>query len=212
LLTDVPPPDAKARFLNPRALVAPREHNARISPHVEEAILWGMEMHPDRGRRRLLIFAWCCWACSRVRVRRGANSFTVGGGIGAESCSDVAGVDFTDSGVIGYGDMKQGAMFAMRCRRRAGAGRPYRRRQPALPLQAVDVAIPRSQNSLGYDDEIRLQAVTLFKEGYSLRTVGRILQVNHQTVANWVQAAEDLADLDLPTSVSELAEWDGYLD
>ncbi len=47
LLTDFPPPDAKARFLNPMALSSPRRLNPEVSPHVSEAILWAMEMHPD---------------------------------------------------------------------------------------------------------------------------------------------------------------------
>lgn len=47
LLTDFPPPDAKARFLNPASLPGPRRLNASISPHVSDAILWAMEMHPD---------------------------------------------------------------------------------------------------------------------------------------------------------------------
>ena len=47
LLTDFPPPDAKARFLNPRALQPPRAIKPYISSHVSEAIMWAMEMHPD---------------------------------------------------------------------------------------------------------------------------------------------------------------------
>lgn len=47
LLTDFPPPDAKARFLNPRVLRPPRQLNSQISSPVSEAILWAMEMHPD---------------------------------------------------------------------------------------------------------------------------------------------------------------------
>jgi serine/threonine-protein kinase len=47
LLTDFPPPDAKARFLNPTALPPAQRLNAGISPHVSEAIQWAMEMHPD---------------------------------------------------------------------------------------------------------------------------------------------------------------------
>ncbi len=47
LLTDFPPPDAKARFLNPAALPSPRRLNPEISPHVSDAIQWAMEMHPD---------------------------------------------------------------------------------------------------------------------------------------------------------------------
>lgn len=47
LLTDFPPPDAKARFLNPAVLRPPHLIRRRISPTVSEAILWAMEMHPD---------------------------------------------------------------------------------------------------------------------------------------------------------------------
>jgi serine/threonine-protein kinase len=47
LLTDFPPPDAKARFLNPATLPLPRRLNPEISQHVSDAVLWAMEMHPD---------------------------------------------------------------------------------------------------------------------------------------------------------------------
>ncbi|MCS7260449.1 MAG: serine/threonine protein kinase [Anaerolineae bacterium] len=47
LLTGQPPVDAKQRFLNPDALVAPRKLNPDISPCVERAILHAMAMHPD---------------------------------------------------------------------------------------------------------------------------------------------------------------------
>lgn len=47
LLTGTAPPDAKARFLRPDALVPAHKSNARLSPHVSEAIAWAMEMHPD---------------------------------------------------------------------------------------------------------------------------------------------------------------------
>ncbi|MEZ4590817.1 MAG: serine/threonine-protein kinase [Chloroflexota bacterium] len=47
LLTDFPPPDAKARFLNPASLPRPERLNNEVSPHVSDAIQWAMEMHPD---------------------------------------------------------------------------------------------------------------------------------------------------------------------
>lgn len=47
LLTGRPPADAKQRFLTPDALIPPRQLNPSISPHVERAILWAMEMHPE---------------------------------------------------------------------------------------------------------------------------------------------------------------------
>jgi transposase-like protein len=43
---------------------------------------------------------------------------------------------------------------------------------------------------MGYDSQIREQALHLYLEGNSLRSIGRILHVHHQSVANWVNAAE----------------------
>jgi eukaryotic-like serine/threonine-protein kinase len=47
LLTNVPPSDAKARFLSPSVLKPLKQLNRTISTHVSDAILWAMEMHPD---------------------------------------------------------------------------------------------------------------------------------------------------------------------
>ncbi|MCP4358787.1 MAG: serine/threonine protein kinase [Chloroflexi bacterium] len=47
LLTDSPPPNAKARFLNPAILISPDDLNSELSPYISDAILWAMEMHPD---------------------------------------------------------------------------------------------------------------------------------------------------------------------
>jgi len=47
LLTNQPPPEARTRFLNPESLIAPRQINPQISPRVERAILWAMNLHPD---------------------------------------------------------------------------------------------------------------------------------------------------------------------
>ena len=57
LLTGTPPPDAKTRFLTPQALRAPGQLNDQISPHVSEAILWAMEMHPDDRPQSINQFA-----------------------------------------------------------------------------------------------------------------------------------------------------------
>lgn len=48
LLTNVPPPDAKTRFLNPHSLQPPEDLNDDVSHHVSEAVMWAMEMHPDQ--------------------------------------------------------------------------------------------------------------------------------------------------------------------
>jgi serine/threonine-protein kinase len=47
LLTNVPPADAKTRFLNPSALRPPHKLNPLLSVSVSEALMWAMEMHPD---------------------------------------------------------------------------------------------------------------------------------------------------------------------
>lgn len=47
LLTDFPPPDAKARFLKPNVLRSPERINPLLSAHLAEAIMWAMAMHPD---------------------------------------------------------------------------------------------------------------------------------------------------------------------
>jgi transposase-like protein len=63
----------------------------------------------------------------------------------------------------------------------------------------------------GYDEEVRLQALELHLEGLSLRQIGRILSVNHQSVANWIHSYSQLP-ITLPGSVYELAELDGFFD
>jgi len=40
----------------------------------------------------------------------------------------------------------------------------------------------------GYALETREQALRLYLEGNGLRRIGRLLQVHHQTVANWINA------------------------
>ena len=44
---------------------------------------------------------------------------------------------------------------------------------------------------VGYEQAIRAEAVRLYLEGMNLRRIGRILRVNHQSVANWVNAHAD---------------------
>ncbi|HAF62803.1 MAG TPA: serine/threonine protein kinase [Anaerolineaceae bacterium] len=47
LTTNVQPPDARERFLNPNKLTLPSEINPAISSQIEKAILWALELHPD---------------------------------------------------------------------------------------------------------------------------------------------------------------------
>lgn len=62
----------------------------------------------------------------------------------------------------------------------------------------------------GYDEEVRLQALTLHLEGNSLREIGRLLDVNHQSVANWITDFANHLSQDLPPSILELAVLDGF--
>ena len=47
LLTNEPPADARARFLQPDSLVPLRQINPAISPRTEKAVFWAMSLHPD---------------------------------------------------------------------------------------------------------------------------------------------------------------------
>ena len=47
LLTNQAPADARERFLNPAALVPPRQINPAVSQRTERAVLWAMALHPD---------------------------------------------------------------------------------------------------------------------------------------------------------------------
>lgn len=52
---------------------------------------------------------------------------------------------------------------------------------------------------LGYAQAVRKQALQLYLEGTSLRAIGRLLGLHHQTVSNWITQAADA----LPTQVSD---------
>ena len=62
----------------------------------------------------------------------------------------------------------------------------------------------------GYDEEVRLQALTLHLEGNSLREIAFLLDVNHQSVANWISNYANYLSQDLPPSILELAVLDGF--
>jgi len=61
-------------------------------------------------------------------------------------------------------------------------------------------------NPLGYDDKTREAALKLYLEGNGLRRIGRLLSVNHQSVANWINAAHaQLKARQAPAPESEAA-------
>jgi serine/threonine protein kinase len=56
LLTNQPPAEARERFLNPEALVMPRQINPEISTRVERAVMWAMNLHPTERPQNVEIF------------------------------------------------------------------------------------------------------------------------------------------------------------
>jgi transposase-like protein len=69
----------------------------------------------------------------------------------------------------------------------------------------VYTPLPRNR---GYPSQTRYLALRMYLEGNSLRGIGRILQVNPQSVANWVAAyAAQLPEAPRPAS-SQVAELD----
>ncbi|HEY7348793.1 MAG TPA: helix-turn-helix domain-containing protein [Ktedonobacterales bacterium] len=51
----------------------------------------------------------------------------------------------------------------------------------------------------GYDLALRKRALQLYLEGTSLRAIGRLLGIHHQSVSNWVTRAADA----LPATVTD---------
>lgn len=64
----------------------------------------------------------------------------------------------------------------------------------------------------GYDEYIRLQALRLHLEGLSLRSISRVLGINHQTAANWINRYANDLPLPFPDSILELVAIDGLLE
>lgn len=62
----------------------------------------------------------------------------------------------------------------------------------------------------GYDEDIRLQALSLHLEGLTLREISSLLSVNHQSVSNWVNDYANHMPANLPPSILEIAILDGF--
>ena len=54
---------------------------------------------------------------------------------------------------------------------------------------------------MGYAATLKQQAMQLYLEGMSLRAIGRLLHIHHQTVTNWINAEAAR----LPPLVTEMA-------
>lgn len=61
----------------------------------------------------------------------------------------------------------------------------------------------------GYDEGIRFEALQLFLDGFSMREIGRMLNVNHQSIANWMKAYARYLPPDLPPDIAEKARLEG---
>lgn len=69
-------------------------------------------------------------------------------------------------------------------------------------------------NFNGHTPETRLKAIKLYLEGNSFRSIARLLNITHQSVANWVkQYSKQLPKAKLPvkSKVAELDELFTYL-
>jgi transposase-like protein len=61
----------------------------------------------------------------------------------------------------------------------------------------------------GHDPKLREQALRMYLEGMSLRGIGRVIGVHHQSVANWVkEAAEQLPEQVADNTPTETVEID----
>jgi transposase-like protein len=67
----------------------------------------------------------------------------------------------------------------------------------------------------GHDPSLREQALKLYLEGMSLRGIGRVLGVHHQSVANWIKSASDALPEQVtdttPTQIVEIDELFTYV-
>ena len=62
---------------------------------------------------------------------------------------------------------------------------------------------------MGYEQSLRDQALKLYLEGTSLRAIGRLLNLPHQTVSYWITIAADaLAEPVADQSATETIEVD----
>ena len=75
LLTNKAPVNVRDRFLSPESLTPPRVINPAITPRVEEAILWAMELHPDDRPKNVTTFIKALTGESTGNLRRFGNSY-----------------------------------------------------------------------------------------------------------------------------------------
>ncbi len=82
---------------------------------------------------------------------------------------------------------------------KAGRNRSGSQRYACKACHHYTTPTPQVNGHLLADHE---QAVKLYLEGNGLRRIGRLLQVTHQTVANWLRAAHAQLPPSLPQPVN----------
>ena len=68
---------------------------------------------------------------------------------------------------------------------------------------------PRSR-PLGYDDKTKEAALKLYLEGNGFRRTGRLLSVNHQSVASWVNACASPWRSPRRRATRRLSSWSAF--
>lgn len=69
----------------------------------------------------------------------------------------------------------------------------------AIFARLARVTLPPNPDPQGYDQALKRQTLKLYLEGTSLRAIGPLLNINHQTVSNWVNTSS----AELPEEVSD---------
>jgi transposase-like protein len=59
-------------------------------------------------------------------------------------------------------------------------------------------------NDIGYPEEMRRKALELYVDGLNFRRIARVLDVSHQTIANWVRAHADTLPDPPPIPVDDI--------
>jgi transposase-like protein len=107
--------------------------------------------------------------------------------------------------------MEKARLFCPRCNSRTKQARDGH--TPAgsqrYRCRACGCRYTPSPKDQGYEEEIRFEALQLFLEGHSMREVGRRLNVNHQSIANWMKDYARYLPPDLPPDIAELAKLEG---
>ena len=96
--------------------------------------------------------------------------------------------------------------------RKWGHNRAGTQRYRCLACQRNFTPVPKEQ---GHGVAVHDRAVQLYREGMSLRGIGRLLGVVHRSVADWVAAAADtlperVSDA-TPAETIEVAEWSTFV-